>query len=207
MSFYLAISLLFMSINTGNELPTKGIEIYLKSDGVHTDFVFPVKTKEMNWQALFPPTDTKSKDSTKNYISIGWGDQGFFINTPEWSDLTFKTAFNACFYLGKSAVHVNYLNELDFRYKHVKLTISEQQYRQLRNYVTKTVTKNSKTSSCIKNKGYWETDAFYEANGSYGLFNTCNSWINSGLKSADLPACFWTPLNAGIFHKYILLDK
>ena len=27
-------------------------------------------------------------------------------------------------------------------------------------------------------------------------------WINSGLKTAGLKACLWSPLNSGIFHKY-----
>lgn len=200
---YLTISLVFMSISVGGNLEKKGITIYMKSDGVHTDFVFPVESNCVDWRDLFSPEDTKGKDSTLKYIAVGWGDQGFFLNTPVWADLKASTAFDACFYLGKSAIHTNYLQELDFKYKHVQFVVSEKQYKLLYKYVSKTLKRDKQNKlDCIKNRGYWKTDCFYQSKGSYGLFNTCNSWINSGLKYANLPACLWSPFNSGIFHKY-----
>jgi len=29
------------------------------------------------------------------YVSFGWGDKEFYINTLEWKDITFKIAFEA----------------------------------------------------------------------------------------------------------------
>ncbi len=202
-AFYLTVSLVFMSISVGKESRKKEITVYMKSDGIHTDFVLPVKNELKNWENTFHFENAKNVDSTSKYISIGWGDQGFFLNTPQWSDLTFSTAFNACFYLGKSAIHTNYLKELDFHYKHVAFKISKKEYKLLCRYIEKSLkVSNNKIPVCIKGRGYWDSDAFYESNGSYGLFNTCNSWINSGLKTAGLKACLWSPLNSGIFHKY-----
>lgn len=202
-AFYLTVSLVFMSISVGNDSIKKEVTIYMKSDGIHTDYVLPVKNELKNWDKTFHFDNAKNADSTFNYISIGWGDQGFFLNTPQWSDLTFSTAFNACFYLGKSAIHTNYIKELDFHFKYVEFKISKGEYKILCRYIEKSL-KVSKNNSpiCIKGRGYWDSDAFYESNGSYGLFNTCNSWINTGLKTAGLKACLWSPLNSGIFHKY-----
>jgi len=200
---YLLIALLFMSISVGGILETKGITIFMKSDGIHTDFVFPVKSNSIDWRKLISPENTKGKDSTLKYIAIGWGDQGFFLNTPIWADLKFSTAFKACFYLGKSAIHANYLKELDCKFEHVQFVVSERQYKKLYEYVNQTLKRDKGNKiACIKNRGYWKTDSFYESNGSYGLFNTCNSWINGGLKAAKLPACLWSPFNSGIFNKY-----
>ena len=42
---YVLISLFFMSIKVGEVSNKKGIEIFMKSDGIHTDFVFPVDSK------------------------------------------------------------------------------------------------------------------------------------------------------------------
>jgi uncharacterized protein (TIGR02117 family) len=203
-TFYITLALMGMSITIG-EHPFENSEviIYLKSDGVHTDFVLPVKTKSVDWSTIFLRSDTKSNDSSKNHISIGWGDQGFFLNTPQWSDLTFKTAFNAAFYRGKSAIHINYINIKDINTDFRELKISKHNYQKLISYIQNSlVKKEERNYSCIKNRGYWETDAFYESKGSYGLFNTCNSWINEGLKVAELKACLWTPLNSGIFRNY-----
>ena len=200
---YLTIALLFMSISVGGILEKKGITIFMKSDGIHTDFVFPVQNNSIDWRKLISPENTKGKDSTLKYIAIGWGDQGFFLNTPVWADLKASTAFNACFYLGKSAIHANYLNELDCKFEHVQFVVSERQYKKLYEYVNQTLKRDKGNKiACIKNRGYWKTDSFYESNGSYGLFNTCNSWINGGLKAAKLPACLWSPFNSGIFNKY-----
>lgn len=201
---YLTIALIYMSIGTGrDQILKKGVTIYMKSDGIHTDFVFPVHVGNIDWTKLISPEDTRGKDSTLKFISIGWGDQGFFLNTPEWSDLKASTAFNACFYLSKTAVHANYMKDLNIPQKHVKLIISQKEYSLLYNYVKKTLEQGENIQTvCIKNRGYWETDSFYEANGSYGLFFTCNSWVNKGLNDAGLPACLWAPFNSGIFHKY-----
>lgn len=192
-----------MVITVGEKATGKDVTIYMKSDGIHTDFIFPVNANKQDWSKVFLMTDTKANDSTKNFIAVGWGDQGFFLHTPEWSDLKFSTAFEAAFYLGKSAVHVNYLRKEEFPENVVELNITTKQYSLVTKYVLKTLKKKKSGGfDCIKNKGNWESDAFYQANGRYGMFHTCNSWINSGLKSADLPACLWTPFNAGIFSKY-----
>ena len=203
-TFYITLALMGMSITIG-EHPFENSEviIYLKSDGVHTDFVLPVKTKSVDWSTIFLRSDTKSNDSSKNHISIGWGDQGFFLNTPQWSDLTFKTAFNAAFYRGKSAIHTNYILEKDILDNKKRLVISKRQYQLLCTYIEKSIVYNSNHSiAVIPNRGYWDNDCFYQSKGSYGLFSTCNSWINSGLLAANLQACLWTPFNSGIFANY-----
>lgn len=203
-STYLTIALWGMAIHIGTYIPTKnGVEIFMKSDGVHTDFVLPVKTSTKDWSKTFLRSYTKSNDSTKQHISIGWGDQGFFLNTPQWSDLTFETAFNAAFYRGKSAIHTNYILEKDILDNKKRLVISKRQYQLLCTYIEKSIVYNSNHSiAVIPNRGYWDNDCFYQSKGSYGLFSTCNSWINSGLLAANLQACLWTPFNSGIFANY-----
>ena len=49
---------------------------------------------------------------------------------------------------------------------------------------------------------YGNDDAFYEANGTYNLFKTCNTWANNGLKACEKKAALWTPFESGIFYHY-----
>ncbi|MCP5062170.1 MAG: DUF2459 domain-containing protein, partial [Ignavibacteriae bacterium] len=49
-----------------------------------------------------------------------------------------------------------------------------------------------------ENKGYTPYDDFYEAVGSYSLFNTCNTWVNSAFKECNIKACLWTPYDFGL---------
>ena len=41
-------------------------------------------------------------------------------------------------------------------------------------------------------------DNFYEANGSYHLFRTCNVWTNQVLINAGIKTAIWTPFDSGI---------
>ncbi len=58
--------------------------IYLYTNGVHLDIVIP--KKDIDTLLL---SHLKS-ESTDNYLSFGWGDENFYINTPTWDDLTFR---------------------------------------------------------------------------------------------------------------------
>ena len=71
-----------------------------------------MKSKEIDWSQKFPYEDTVAKDSTLRYIAIGWGDKGFYLDTPTWADLKFSTAFKAAFWLGNSAIHTTFYKEM-----------------------------------------------------------------------------------------------
>jgi uncharacterized protein (TIGR02117 family) len=203
---YIVLAILGMSIHLGELEKMKSnesIELYLKTDGIHTDFILPVKTKYHDWTSTVPWSAIQSKDTTYPYISFGWGDQGFFLNTPTWAELKFSTAFDALFYRGKSALHISYRNAPDLDGGSVKLRISGEKYKKLIQYIHDQFKHNADGSRAhIPNRGYWDADTFYEAKGKYSLFSTCNSWINRGLSEADLPHCLWTPFSAGIFGPY-----
>lgn len=205
-TFYIVLAIIGMSIHFGELEQIKeneSIVIYLKTDGIHTDFILPVKSKTYDWTQTVPWSTIQSKDTTYPFISFGWGDQGFFLNTPTWADLTFSTAFDALFYRGKSALHISFRNAPELDGGCVKLHVSEKKYNALIQYILKQFKKKKNgTFAHIPNRGYWDADTFYEANGKYSLFSTCNSWINSGLAEANLPHCFWTPFSAGIFGPY-----
>lgn len=202
---YIAIALFGLSVPIGgNYIPKqKGIKMYLRTDGIHTDFIVPVRSEMKDWTKTILWKDLRGTDTSYNYIAFGWGDQGFFLNTPEWSDLKFSTAFDALFYRGKSAVHAVYQPEPEEGLTCERLFISETQYQKLINYIENSFQKDSLGMPvCIKDRGYWDYDAFYQAKGKYSLFSTCNSWINTGLKESELPACLWTPFAFGILSKY-----
>src|SRR5574344_561500 len=78
-------------------------EIFIKSNGVHTDVVLPIKSDVINWFDFFSSSDTLSKRDDFSYISIGWGDKGFYLDTPTWADLKVKTAVVAALGLGSTA--------------------------------------------------------------------------------------------------------
>ena len=70
-------------------------------------------------------------------------------------------------------------------------------------YVPKVIKNDSNNNyQQIVCKPYGKSDKFYEANGTYNLFYTCNTWTNNSLKSAGLKACAWTLFDDPILDKY-----
>lgn len=180
------------------------ISIYLKTNGVHTDLVLPVKTEHKDWSRTIPYTNTLTPDSAFNYIAFGWGDKGFYLETPTWGDLKASTAFKATFGLSQSAMHATYYNKLKEGKRCVKLVISREQYERLITYIEKSLQIDTTgTAMAIATRVRYGThDAFYEAKGNYNLFHTCNTWANDGLKACGQKACWWTPFDTGIFYQY-----
>jgi uncharacterized protein (TIGR02117 family) len=185
--------------NTTNEVP-----IYILTNGVHTDLVLPIKNELKDWSKDVLFENTYSKDSLVEWLALGWGDKGFYLYTPTWDDLTFATAFRAAFGLSTSAMHATFYKKMTESDRCKKIEISKEQYKKLITYIQNSF-QSGKNGSFIHiktNANYGQNDAFYEAVGSYHLFNTCNTWTNNGLKSCGQKACLWTPFDTGIFQLY-----
>lgn len=182
----------------------QNIEIFIKSNGVHTDIVLPIKTPEIDWSNHIRIKNTLAKDTLFKYIAIGWGDKGFYLETPSWEDLKFSVAFKAAFGLSSSAIHTTYYYRITETETCKKILITDNQYKRLVIHVLNTFKKNELNEVIFikTNAIYSKTDAFYEANGSYSLFKTCNTWTNNALKIAGQKACFWTPFESEIINLY-----
>jgi len=202
---YVGSALLISKISVNEDVShkDKAIEIFILSNGVHTDIVVPVKNEFKDWSKEIRFQQTKSKDSLVNYLAFGWGDKGFYLNTPEWSDLKASTAFNAAFGLSSSAMHTTFYKSMKEDASCKKIKISADDYKKLITYISDSFKfDSSRRVQWISDYSYGNSDAFYEANGSYNLFYTCNTWANNGLKIANQKASLWTVTDTGIFCHY-----
>lgn len=198
--FLFAVLLSVIPVNRHQEM-NKGVEIYIRSNGVHLEIVLPLKTEVKDWSEEI--WINKEITGRARYISFGWGDRNFYIKTPEWSDLTISTAFKALFLRSSSAMHVDYYTELHTGTSCKHIFISNAQYRQIVKFVDAAFQRDKHHNLIrIENLNYSQYDCFYEANGIYHLFFTCNTWTNRCLKKAGLKACFWTPFDKGILFHY-----
>lgn len=202
---YLLSAFLLSRITIDKELSAgNDVSIYILTNGVHTDLVLPVKNKQIDWSSLVKFSNTVAKDTTMQWLGFGWGDKGFYLETPTWADLKFKVAFNAAFGLSTTAIHATFHKNLTESESCRKMTISEEQYNRLSTYILNSFQKSStgEVKYISTNANYGDSDAFYEATGSYSIFHTCNTWANNGLKRSGQKCCFWTPFDTGIFLKY-----
>jgi len=199
---YLLFAFLLPFINTNSSVinTKQDFEIFILSNGVHTDIVLPAKSKQFNWSKYLPYNDFELVDSTFQYVAIGWGDRGFYLETPTWADLKISTAFKAAFGLSSTAMHVTYKRNKPHCGELCKsLLISEKQYEQLLLYIASSFKLNENYSPIkINHPGYNNYDCFYEANGCYSLFKTCNVWTGNALKAANIKVGLWTPFHKGV---------
>ncbi len=188
---------------SGEPASNPTITVYVTSNGVHSDFVVPIVNAQKDWGKTLKLTNEFKQDSTRNWVAIGWGDKNFFLKTKNWDDLTIGTALKATFGLGTGAVHIVQLPEPDEKDPNtIKLKITKKEYAKLCAYVDGNFQKNGVALSRIRKHPYSQYDFFFDANSTYSMWYTCNSWTNSGLKAANQKACLWTPFKDGIFEKY-----
>jgi uncharacterized protein (TIGR02117 family) len=198
-----SIGLSKIEVNSEVTAGSKEIEMFIQTNGVHCDIVVPVKNELKDWSKEIQFQQTKSKDSIMNYLSFGWGDKGFYLETPTWSDLKASTAFNAAFGLGESAMHVTFYKKMTEGKDCVKIKISKEEYLQLVRYIEESLERDKEGIPIfIPAVTYDKNDSFYEANRKYSLFYTCNTWTNNALKAAGQKAAFWTNYDQGIFQHY-----
>jgi uncharacterized protein (TIGR02117 family) len=177
----------------------KTITVFVQSNGVHTDFVMPAKSDLCDWTAFLPYSDFEVAGPAFEYIAVGWGDKGFFIGTPTWADLRFSTAFNASFGLSSTAMHVSYKRFQPKENDMCKaVPLAPFQYRALVSYIKNSFLKKDGKFMLIRHPGYTSHDSFYEAVGTYSLFNTCNVWTGNGLRCTGEKTGVWTPLPGGV---------
>jgi uncharacterized protein (TIGR02117 family) len=149
--------------------------------------------KAIDWLQVFPLKDFRAPPPDAEFVAIGWGDREFYLNTPTWGDLTASRAFGALSGGNRALVHVSYLRREQLARGAYALPLSQAQYAQLVGYVRAALPQGQATP--IAGAHYDNQDAFYEANGGYNLFETCNTWTGRGLRQAGVEVGRWTPFD------------
>jgi uncharacterized protein (TIGR02117 family) len=177
---YLLAAFVLSRISTDRDFgQSNDVTMYILTNGDHTDIVVPVKNQLMDWSREIKFQNTISKDTTAKYLAIGWGDKGFYLNTPTWSQLNPIVAFKAVFGLDASAIHATFYRSMQENQDCKRIMISNEQYARLIIYLKNSfkVDTNGHFINIKTNANYDSHDAFYDANGTYSLFYTCNTWL------------------------------
>ena len=175
--------------------PSAGIDVFLLSNEAHVDLVLPVSLASTNWRRILthPDIDDQVVDST-DYLAIGWGEREFYLNTPTWSEVNVTRALKSLFWSSATVLHVVFLREVPKAGRVQRFRVTPEQLDALRSYVADTFRVDSNQASVpVLRGGYSSRDAFYEANGQYHLFNTCNNWTARALRHAGIRAPLWAP--------------
>ena len=201
--FFMAFLLSWLPKHRHFKNSVGGFEVYIVSNGVHTDFVLPTDKIPFEWLEQINIGDFGFSKEELKYFGFGWGDRGFYIDTPSWAELKLSTAVTALFIPSPTLMHVKAFDQVPSENKKfVKLTLTSVQFTNLCNHIWDSFSKiNNNTITLLTNKGYTPNDNFYVACGSYHMFNTCNFWVNNGLRKAGVRTSIWTPVDRGVFYQ------
>ncbi len=164
----------------------EGIDIFVTSNGFHTDLVVPIRNAKTatDWLAKFNDSTFTAKYQNYQYVSFGWGDDGFFMESYNDQFPSLPTTFMALFVPTPTLMHVQfYQTGLQTSEYVAPMKITEDQYKSLILYIEQSFKTDLDQHFIPKNaKGYRANDYFFHAKGSYHLFSTCNDWTNTGIK-------------------------
>jgi len=179
-------------VNTGSRQPATGVEVWVIHRGVHVDFAVPLRHEVHDWLSELDVADFDGEPMSASYLVVGWGDRGFYLETPTWSDLRASTALQALSYTGHTALHVELMGLPATDLSQRRLVLTTAQYRELVAYIRAAFARDADGRvRPIPGAHYGHHDAFYEAVGTYGVFHTCNTWVNEGLRRIGVRSALW----------------
>ena len=166
------------------------VTLFVESSAVHTAIIVPKQAAGVDWRDWAPGQDLRDpRYAGFPFLAIGWGEAGFFRETPHWRDVKPGTILHAALGSDRTLIHVDHLplpraNGGDIR----MIRLSPQAYRKLVAFIQASWRRGGR-----HDPGYDVYDAFYEANGRYSATHTCNSWTGNALAAAGVRMGWWTP--------------
>lgn len=178
-----------LAVNSDFRPAENGVLVGIVSNGVHSDIILPYA----GWEAAIPIEAFPGLRSAPRFLSFGWGNRDFYLNTPTWADFDLVLGLRAIAGIGETAVHVTARNHLPSHDLSAVFRVSHDQFDVLSRRIAESF-RRSDTGGPILIEGatYTGADAFFEATGRYHLFRTCNAWTRDVLAEAGIRTPFWT---------------
>ncbi|SEJ29621.1 conserved hypothetical protein [Sphingomonas sp. OV641] len=174
--------------------PEQGVTLFVESNGIHVGLVMPKRAAGVDWRPIFPGSDLRDgRYAGHDHIAVGWGERDFYLETPTWADLRFRTVLAAAWGSNDTLVHVDHVPAPASDRTVRRLIVRPAEYRRLAAYVQASLVRGGR-----RYLGYFGNDAFYQAQGRYTAFHTCNAWIGDALRYAGIRTGVWTPFPATV---------
>jgi uncharacterized protein (TIGR02117 family) len=208
----LSLAFILLTLLLGSLLPTKWhyhaeldctYPIYVSSvNHFHAELVVPVTAAAFDWRSHLTLSQLGPNADTYRYLSFGWGDRKFFMN----SSYDPLTLFDTLFLPGPTVMHVwghqdlKNLHSKDVEIKQIRLNRSN--YLALMNFIDAGFQHDDAHHTVYYlRQGLYPESGFYEAVGRYSILRTCNTWTAEGLRIADVNTPVWSALAPPILYQ------
>ena len=200
-TLYIATALGYLGINwltTGSKSdPAATIPIYLFADDFHADLMIPVDPMSPQWDYLLKPKGFPIARQQIKMLSFGWGSSEFYLKMREWNKISLGLSIKALA-LDDTVMHITAYRNDSVKLDHpmvTRLFITKEGYQRLQQFIRQSHKLTDNQAIPILNKGYWNNDTFFMANGNYHPLRTCNQWTGEALRHAGIKTPLWAPFS------------
>ena len=183
--------------------PTRGITVYVASNGVHVDLIVPKVAARVDWRPIARPGDLGDpRFANYDYLGIGIGEHAFYLETPTWAEVRPATLIFAAIGSDRTLLHFDHLPRPEPADDIRAVVLTPAQYRRLSAYILASLKPGG-----LHYPGYGPYDAFYEARGHYDALATCNAWAGDALRFAGVRVGRWTPFPVTVLGWFPLQER
>jgi uncharacterized protein (TIGR02117 family) len=200
----LSLAAVLLALLLGAFLPTKWhyrtpsdctYPVYVSSvNHFHAELVVPVTTAAFDWRSHLTLSQLGPSADTYRYLSFGWGDRKFFMN----SSYDPVSIFDTLFLPGPTVMHVwghrEKPSQLSPAFEVKQIWMGRAEYLKLMQFIDASFRHSIQGSAQYIRQGLYADSGFYEAVGSYSIVRTCNAWTAEALRQADVNTPVWAAL-------------
>lgn len=156
-------------------------DIYIVDHGLHSGIIIE--------KSDLPCTSLPEKDDfpRARYLEFGWGDQAFYQAKKPTLMLALRALFtptlSVLYVVGIPAPPEQYYRGSDV----MTLQFSKAEFDNLVRYISDSFERDEYGRSSVVSDGPHSGSRFYLATGKYHAFNTCNTWTENAIRSANMP--------------------
>lgn len=175
--------------------------VYVAGEAMHVNLVLPVRDSVTDWSQYLDLNQLGRKAGQNyRYLKFGWGDRGFYMETPSWSDVRLSNALRALFWPGNPTVL--YVQGYDTLPQEAGvelrcMTLTAENYQRLVQALQASFQLQAGRPLRLKD-GYGETSGFYAATGYYSVLRTCNTWAADILRAGGINTPVWSALASAV---------
>ncbi|MYM67483.1 DUF2459 domain-containing protein [Pseudoduganella sp. FT55W] len=175
--------------------------VYVVQYGWHTALLFD------GADILARSAKLRADFSGHKYMIVGWGDGEYFVmEHPPWSKAV--KALVASDYPALQVGGRDTNPPLGAQARDtVKLAITERGYQKLVEYIDRSIATAPDGKPIYLGKQEHNPDRFYQATGSYSVFNNCNSWVVGALQAAEMPISSFNLTARSVFEQAERISK
>jgi uncharacterized protein (TIGR02117 family) len=205
--FFILTFLMFQagcaSVPSRADLPSESTPhtVYVVQYGWHTTLLFDGP------DILARSAKLRADFREHKYMIVGWGDGEYFVmEHPPWSKAVKALVASDYPALQVGGRDTNPPLGAEVR-DTVKLAITERGYQKLVDYIDRSIAATPDGKPIYLGKQESNPDRFYQATGSYSVFNNCNSWVVGALQAAEMPISSFNLTARSVFEQAERISK